>query len=107
MLNRKRKKRDRIPRNSRAVFYCEREVQGVQRFHELRLSADARSVFARWGRVDKPTGVANKKTRYASPEEVTELLFPLTSSSLSPPSHVLLTLSSLSRPHLSPPGGGQ
>ncbi len=72
MLNRKRKKRDRIPLNARVVLYCEREVQGVQRFHELRLSADARSVFARWGRVDKPTGLANKKTRYASQDEVCE-----------------------------------
>jgi hypothetical protein len=46
MLNRKRKKRDRIPRNSVLLFYCEREDQGVLRYHELRLSADGRSVYA-------------------------------------------------------------
>ena len=51
--NRKKKKRDRIPRNAQAVLYCEREEKGVQRFFELRLSGDGRSVYARRGRVDK------------------------------------------------------
>ena len=41
----------------------------MQRFHELRLSADGRCVYTRWGRVDKPLYRANKKSRYNTKEE--------------------------------------
>lgn len=70
MLNRKKKKRDRVPRNSQVVLYCEREVLEVQRFHELRLSADCRSVYARWGRADRPGSRVNKRTRFSTKDEV-------------------------------------
>ena len=69
MQSRKKKKRDRIPRNTTLLLYCEREENGVQRFHELRLSADGRSVYTRWGRADKPIYRANKKSRYHSKDD--------------------------------------
>jgi len=69
MLSRKKKKRDRIPLNSEALLYCEREEQSVLRFHELRVSADGRSLYSRWGRVDRPLYRANQKKRYATKED--------------------------------------
>lgn len=65
-LNRRRTKRERIPRNAELLLYCEREEQGVQHFHELRLSADGLSVYARWGRVDRPLYRASKKSKFIS-----------------------------------------
>jgi len=65
-LNRRRTKRERIPQNAELLLYCEREEQGVQHFHELRLSADGLSVYARWGRVDRPLYRASKKSKFIS-----------------------------------------
>lgn len=73
-LNRKKKK-ERIPKNAVAFFYCEKtEDSGntATRFHELRISSDGRAVFARWGRPGVTNNYAwraNKKMRFALKED--------------------------------------
>jgi len=70
-LNRKKKK-EKIPKNSVAFVYCEKEEESTARFHELRISFDGRAVFTRWGRPGVTNNYAwraNKKTRFATKEE--------------------------------------
>ena len=68
-LTAKKKHRDRVPRNSDLILYCEKEDEVSVRFHEVRISSDGRTVFERYGRSSL---FANKKTRYANREEGVE-----------------------------------
>ena len=69
-MNRKKRK-ERIPKNSTPFFYCEKEDPTCTRFHELRISSNGRDVFTRFGRTDLKNydWKANKRTRFAEPDE--------------------------------------